>query len=62
MTTQLNHTETNIFEGAYYVLNSDNKIELHLNGKDHYKKLPEEVKTHGKENRSSNVRTRSQTN
>jgi len=46
MTTQLNHTETNIFEGAYYVLNSDNKIELHLNGKDHYKKLPEEVKTH----------------
>lgn len=44
MNTQLN-TEANIFEGAHYVLNSDNKIELHLNGKDHYMRLPEEVKT-----------------
>jgi len=34
----------NIFEGAYYVLNSDNKIELHLNGKQHYQNLPEDAK------------------
>lgn len=34
----------NIFEGAYYVLNSDNKIELHLNGKEHYQNLPEDAK------------------
>jgi len=35
----------NIFEGAFYVLNSDNKIELHLNGKEGYTSLPENVKT-----------------
>ena len=35
----------NIFDGAYYVLNSDNKVELHLNGKEHYQNLPEEAKT-----------------
>jgi len=37
--------EKNIFEGAYYVLNSDNKIELHLNGKEGYTSLPDDVKT-----------------
>jgi hypothetical protein len=35
----------NIFENAYLILNSDNKVELHLNGKDHYQSLPEEVKS-----------------
>lgn len=30
---------------AYYLLNSDNKIELHLNGKEAYSSLPESVKT-----------------
>jgi hypothetical protein len=32
-------------EGAYYLLNSDNKIELHLNGKEAYNKLPESIKS-----------------
>jgi len=35
----------NIFAGAFYVLNSDNKIELHLDGKQGYTSLPEDVKT-----------------
>jgi hypothetical protein len=32
-------------ENAYYLLNSDNKIELHLDGKQSYSSLPESVKT-----------------
>jgi len=35
---------SDIFSGSYYVLNSDNKIELHLNGKEHYQNLPEDAK------------------
>jgi len=31
-------------QGAYYLLNSDNKVELHLNGKEAYSSLPESVK------------------
>jgi Domain of unknown function (DUF3560) len=38
-------TTQNIFEGAHYILNSDNKIELHLNGKEGYTSLPESAKT-----------------
>jgi Domain of unknown function (DUF3560) len=44
----MNTTETTLIKGlenAYYVLNSDNKIELHLDGKDAYSQLPESVKT-----------------
>jgi hypothetical protein len=44
METQATTTAVN-FEGAYYILNSDNKIELHLNGKEAYSKLPDNVKT-----------------
>lgn len=32
-------------EGAYYLLNSDNKVELHLNGKEAYSSLPDSIKT-----------------
>lgn len=32
-------------ENAYYILNSDNKVELHLDGKDAYSSLPESVKS-----------------
>jgi len=32
-------------ENAFYVLNSDNKIELHLGGKETYQSLSEEIKT-----------------
>jgi len=32
------------FEGAYYILNSDNKIELHLPDKKSYSNLPDNVK------------------
>jgi len=45
MPTNDGNATRNIFEGAYYVLNSDNKIELHLDGKQGYTSLPEEVKT-----------------
>jgi hypothetical protein len=45
MPTNDGNATRNIFEGAYYVLNSDNKIELHLNGKEGYTSLPENVKT-----------------
>jgi hypothetical protein len=42
------NTQTNNVTGlqnSYYLLNSDNKIELHLNGKEAYSSLPESVKT-----------------
>ncbi|MCO5250959.1 MAG: DUF3560 domain-containing protein [Candidatus Kapabacteria bacterium] len=34
-----------LFEGAYYELNANNKVELHLPGKEFYQKLPNEVKS-----------------
>jgi len=39
----LTTTQTGL-QGAYYLLNSDNKIELHLNGKEAYGSLPENIK------------------
>jgi len=42
------NTQTEIvtgLQGAYYLLNSDNKVELHLNGKEAYSSLPESIKT-----------------
>lgn len=38
-----NQTETGLIN-AYYLLNSDNKIELHLDGKNAYNSLPESIK------------------
>lgn len=37
------NTDKIIIQEAYYKLNSDNKVELHLKDKDTYKNLPEEV-------------------
>jgi hypothetical protein len=36
--------QENAFKEAYYLLNSDNKLELHLNGKEAYTNLPESTK------------------
>lgn len=40
----INQTPTGLLN-AFYLLNSDNKIELHLDGKNAYNSLPETVKT-----------------
>ena len=38
-------TQETGLQNAFYLLNSDNKIELHLNGKEAYSSLPESIKT-----------------
>lgn len=45
MKTTIENTEIKGLQEAYYLLNSDNKIELHLKGKEAYSSLPESVKT-----------------
>jgi hypothetical protein len=45
MNTETLTQEITGLQNAYYLLNSDNKVELHLDGKEAYSNLPESVKT-----------------